>query len=427
MTESAGMPTDRATARAAPSLSPDSMIVRRSSPCSADTASAEVARGGSPNARRPSTRVRPVSRSASHETVWPRASRASASSARAPGSPAISAIRPRWPINISRPSTVAVTPRPARAPALRASGTASSRARAASTTAVASGCRLPDSTAAASLSSSSSVMPDGRMATSVGLPTVRVPVLSSATTRTRCAASSASASLTRMPARAATPVPAMMAVGVARPRAQGQEITSTATAFRVATLQSPAHRPQPRKVTAAIAITTGTNTALTRSTMRWIGALRAWASSTSRMIRASAVSAPTAVVRNTRRPSPFTAPPVACPPGTFGTGRDSPVSSDSSTWLRPSTISPSTGMRSPGSTTTRSPTRTSAIATSTSRPPRRTRATLGRRACSARMASVVWRFARASSHLPSSTSAITTAEASKYRCPPCADSPESRW
>ena len=32
------------------------------------------------------------------------------------------------------------------------------------------------------------------------------------------------------------------------------------------------------------------------------------------------------------------------------------------------------------------------------------------------MAEVVWRLARASSHLPSSTSVITTAEASKYKC-----------
>jgi hypothetical protein len=37
----------------------------------------------------------------------------------------------------------------------------------------------------------------------------------------------------------------------------------------------------------------------------------------------------------------------------------------------------------------------------------------GRSACSARIAVVVWRLARASSHLPSSTSVITTAEASK--------------
>ena len=44
------------------------------------------------------------------------------------------------------------------------------------------------------------------------------------------------------------------------------------------------------------------------------------------------------------------------------------------------------------------------------------RARRGRSACSARIAAVVCRLARASSHLPSSTSVITTAEASKYRC-----------
>ena len=35
------------------------------------------------------------------------------------------------------------------------------------------------------------------------------------------------------------------------------------------------------------------------------------------------------------------------------------------------------------------------------------------------MAAVVWRLARASSHLPSSTSVTTTADASKYRCGTC--------
>jgi hypothetical protein len=58
----------------------------------------------------------------------------------------------------------------------------------------------------------------------------------------RCASSSASASLIRMPCRAATPVPAMMAAGVARPSAQGQAITSTATALRIAGSQSPPYQ-----------------------------------------------------------------------------------------------------------------------------------------------------------------------------------------
>ena len=38
----------------------------------------------------------------------------------------------------------------------------------------------------------------------------------------------------RMPKRAATPVPAMMAAGVAKPSAQGQAITSTDTARKIA-------------------------------------------------------------------------------------------------------------------------------------------------------------------------------------------------
>ena len=45
-----------------------------------------------------------------------------------------------------------------------------------------------------------------------------------------------------------------------------------------------------------------------------------------------------------------------------------------------------------------------------------TRARAGRKACKARMASVVWRLARASNHLPSKTKVMTTAEPSKYKC-----------
>jgi hypothetical protein len=100
-----------------------------------------------------------------------------------------------------------------------------------------------------------------------------------------------------MPRRAATPVPAMMAVGVARPNAQGQAITSTATAL-ISACSSPAPgQPQPTKVSTAMPSTTGTKTALTRSTMRWIGALAPAPTSTRRTMRASVVSAPMAVVR----------------------------------------------------------------------------------------------------------------------------------
>ena len=216
-----------------------------------------------------------------------------------------------------------------------------------------------------------------------------------------------------MPRRAAAPVPAMIAVGVARPSAHGQAMTSTATASRIARCQSPVATPQPSSVTKARPITTGTNTALTRSTSRWIGAFLACADSTSRTMRASVDSAPTALARTSNGPLPLTEPPITCAPTATATGRLSPVTSDASTSLLPSTTRPSTAMRSPGRTTTSSPTATCAIGSSTSRPSRRTVARSGRSDCKARMADVVCRLARASSHLPRSTSVMTTAEASK--------------
>ena len=217
-----------------------------------------------------------------------------------------------------------------------------------------------------------------------------------------------------MPWRAATPVPAMMAVGVARPSAQGQAMTSTATAFSSPACHCPASRPQPSSVSKASPMTTGTKTALTWSTRRWIGAFLAWADSTSRTMRASVLSAPSAVVRTSSRPSPLMAPPVTRSPACLATGRLSPVINDSSTALAPSCTTPSTATRSPGRTTTRSPRRTWAMGSSLSTPSRRTRAVSGRSAFSARMASVVCRLARASIHLPSSTRVMTTAEPSKY-------------
>ena len=66
------------------------------------------------------------------------------------------------------------------------------------------------------------------MSVTEGWPEVRVPVLSSTTVSMWWRFSKLSADLTRMPYSAALPVPTMMATGVARPRAQGQEITSTA-------------------------------------------------------------------------------------------------------------------------------------------------------------------------------------------------------
>ncbi|MNS68939.1 hypothetical protein D3C72_1022400 [compost metagenome] len=208
----------------------------------------------------------------------------------------------------------------------------------------------------------------------------------------------------------------MIAVGVARPSAQGQAITSTATALISAVSIGAPYSHQPIRVARAISSTVGTNTWLTLSTSFWIGAFAAWASSTRRMIRASTVSAPRAWVRTSNRPSPLIAPPVTLSPGCLGTGRLSPLIRASSAWLWPSITSPSTGKRSPGLTITRSLRRRALMATSCSWPSITRIARSGRKASSARMALAVWRLARLSRYLPSSTRAITTAEASKYRC-----------
>ncbi|MNI98037.1 hypothetical protein D3C73_1568030 [compost metagenome] len=64
-----------------------------------------------------------------------------------------------------------------------------------------------------------------------------------------------------MPNSAARPDPAIIEVGVARPRAHGQAITSTAIAFSSASANCPGapQRYQTVKVSAAIATTIGTN------------------------------------------------------------------------------------------------------------------------------------------------------------------------
>ena len=103
--------------------------------------------------------------------------------------------------------------------------------RAAVATARAIGCSEASSTAPASRSTSPSSSPSAATtSSSVISPVVTVPVLSSTTVSTRRVDSSTSGPLMRMPSWAPRPVPTMSAVGVARPRAHGQAMISTATA-----------------------------------------------------------------------------------------------------------------------------------------------------------------------------------------------------
>ncbi len=104
-------------------------------------------------------------------------------------------------------------------------------------------------------------------------PSVTVPVLSSSTVSTVRVDSSTSAPLMSTPREAPRPVPTMIAVGVASPSAQGQAMTSTATARVMASETARSERIQNPKVAAAMTSTIGTNTAETRSTRASMGAL----------------------------------------------------------------------------------------------------------------------------------------------------------
>ena len=75
------------------------------------------------------------------------------------------------------------------------------------------------------------------------------------------------------PSSAPLPAPTAIAAGVARPRAQGQAMISTATAFRNAPSQSPVANSQPASVATAATTTAGTKMPDTRSARRWTGAL----------------------------------------------------------------------------------------------------------------------------------------------------------
>ena len=78
-----------------------------------------------------------------------------------------------------------------------------------------------------------------------------------------------------------------------------------------------------------------------------------------------------AVIRTTIRSESTFVPPVTAersPPDSRMTGADSPVIADSSTDAMPSMISPSLGMTSPASQTTRSPLASDAAGTNSSLP-----------------------------------------------------------
>ena len=178
-----------------------------------------------------------------------------------------------------RPSTVPSTPSPGISATSVGTGRSSPRARAAATTACATGWGEACSSAAARRSRSSGPgLPGVSIATIRGRPSVRVPVLSRISVRARAIASSGRAPLMRMPKRAARDSPATSATGTARISGQGVATTSTATARTGSPLihqaSSASATVRPRKPSDQ------------RSASRDIGAFECWAASTRRTMPA---------------------------------------------------------------------------------------------------------------------------------------------
>jgi len=204
----------------------------------------------------------------------------------------------------------------------------------------------------------------------------------------------------------------MIAVGVARPSASGQVMTTTVIAYSMAVAKDSPAASQTARVAAPPMSATNTSQNAARSASRWPGALEFWASCTSFTIWASAVSAPTFVARMRSVPFLLIVAPITSDPGPFDTGRLSPVTTDSSTSLRPSSTTPSTPILSPGRTSMRSPTTTSAVGISSVWPFRITVAFGGARSSSVRIASFAPPLARISNQWPNKTKDASTLTAS---------------
>ena len=116
------------------------------------------------------------------------------------------------------------------------------------------------------------------------LADVMVPVLSKTIMLPLPRFSSEVAFLNNIPFLAPLPLPTIMATGVAKPSAQGQEITKTLTALVKDMLHPNPVLIQHINTMSAIDKTAGTNMPDTLSATRAIGALEEEASSTKRII-----------------------------------------------------------------------------------------------------------------------------------------------
>ena len=202
---------------------------------------------------------------------------------------------------------------------------------------------------------------------------VSVPVLSKNSVSTSASASIASSRRTSTPRRASAPAAASSADGAASDNAHGQVTISTATVTHTARDGSITDHAAP-----AIAASSSTphrngtamRSAVRTSAGRCVSAPRISATTPSK--RVSAPSRSTRIVTGAPR---FRLPATTHSPGPRSTGRDSPVSSASSTCARPSINGPSVAKASPANTRTRSPMRNEPKGTGVKRPSASTRRT----------------------------------------------------
>ena len=252
-------PTAAATRRAAPSLSPVSMVartpaLRRPATSSGAPRRTESATASAPNSRR---------RAPTHTTVCPLRSQAAALVPSGPsrGHPTSPASF-RLPTRRAWPSTEAATPRPSRVSYSSTSSLgATPRAAASASTAAASGWEDCASTLASQNSNSASVRP-GVTATSRTLyrPSVSVPVLSRASEPSRPSASRYCPPLISTPLLAAAARPLTTVAGVERTSAHGHPSTSSTQASLSHSSRSaapPARLVGMMAISAAATMTTG--------------------------------------------------------------------------------------------------------------------------------------------------------------------------
>ena len=221
------MPSLAATACAVVRLSPVSMTMRMPSARRLASAAGVVALIGSATAMIPAGRPS----TATNIAVAPSRRSASARDSRSALATPRSLNRPALPTATARPPIVPVTPLPVTDAKPVASLSSTPRSLAEATIAAASGCSLARSRLAPSANTVASSKPSaGTTATTRGLPSVKVPVLSTTSVSIFSKRSSASASLISTPAVAPLPTPTMIDIGVARPSAQGQAMITTETA-----------------------------------------------------------------------------------------------------------------------------------------------------------------------------------------------------